>query len=127
MLLVACVLHGKVCKMSHSDLLYCFFNGAGFARLQYATSKTSFPGPSCLADLDPHVGHGWEHLVLLFLCLGFWSLVCNLQPTIQPLLDHAEAHAGPSVLLSLCSYNLHSSSAQVCNMFPPQESKYLES
>lgn len=38
----------------------------------------SFPGPSCLADLDPHAGHGWEHLVLLFLCLGFRSLVCDL-------------------------------------------------
>lgn len=98
----------------------------GFARSQYATIGIPF-GPFCLADLDPHAGHCWEHLVLLFLCLGFWSLVCNLQPTLQPIRDYAEAHAGPRVLLSLCSHNLRSASAQVCNSFAPQDSNYTES
>lgn len=104
-------------KWATQSSLYCFFNGASFPRLQCATSEHSSSGPSCLTDVDPHAGHGWEHLVVLFLCLGFWSLVCGLQPTLQPLLDHAEAHAGSSVLLSLCPYNLHSSSAQVCMSF----------
>lgn len=39
--------------------------------------------------------------------------MCNLQPTIQPLLDHAGAHAGSGLLLGLCPHNLRRPSAQV--------------
>ena len=39
--------------------------------------------------------------------------MCHLQPTLQPLRDHAEAHAGPCVLLGLCTYNLRRAPAEV--------------
>lgn len=67
----------------------------------------------CLADLDPRAGHRWQRPGLFYLRLGFWGHVCDLQPALQPLLDHAEAHAGPGVLLGLCPHHLRGSPAQV--------------
>lgn len=43
------------------------------------------------------------------------------------MIDHAEAHAGPCVLLGLCTYNLRRAPAEVCHLFASQDSKYMGS
>ena len=119
---ILCFVHWFVIPFTHC-LNTMFLQKSRFCQTVKLSECIHFPCYSYLADLDPPAGHHWEHLVLFLLCLGFWSHVCNLQPTIQPLLDYAGAHGRSSVLLGLCSHNLCCSTAQVWYLFYHQESK----
>lgn len=51
--------------------------------------------------------------------------MCHLQPTVQPLLDYAGAHAGSRVLPGLCPHNLRRSPAQVWRLIHDRGSERL--
>ena len=106
-----CVLFAEVSATIHPLL------GHGVPAAQPCECECPFAPCFCLADLDPHAGHRRQHPGLFSLCLGFRSPVCDLQPTLQPLLDYAGAHAGSRVLLGLCPHHLCGASAQVGCVF----------